>query len=106
MLSSSIIVRRIHIKFVFQLFSLLGIAVSIWMFMDSTLPLHFTQESNDYLISIVIILLASILLFIASILGLYSVSREVRKALVVVSIKIDKFTINFIRIHFEYTKLY
>lgn len=58
------------------------------MFMDSTIPLHFTQESNDYLISTVIILLASILLFFASILGLYSVSREMKKALVVVSIVI------------------
>lgn len=81
-------VKNFILCYIFQLFALVGIAVSIWMFMDSTIPLHFTQKSNDYLISTVIILLASIVLFFASILGLYSVNREVRKALVVVSHKI------------------
>ncbi|CAH1173720.1 unnamed protein product [Phaedon cochleariae] len=73
----------IVINIIFLLFAIAGISVSIWMFVDPTIPLHFTQESKDYLISTVIILLASIILLILSILGIYSVGKEVRKALVV-----------------------
>ncbi|KAJ8956960.1 hypothetical protein NQ317_008521 [Molorchus minor] len=62
--------------------SLAGIGVSIWMFVDPSIPLHFTQESTDYLISIIIILVASIILFIVSILGIHSVTKEVKKALI------------------------
>ncbi|XP_023023270.2 CD151 antigen isoform X1 [Leptinotarsa decemlineata] len=72
----------IVLNIIFLLFAVAGIAISIWMFVDPTIPLHFTQESKDYLISTIILLLASIILLILSILGIYSVSREVRKSLV------------------------
>ncbi|KAJ8951195.1 hypothetical protein NQ314_007696 [Rhamnusium bicolor] len=65
-----------------KLFAIAGIGAAIWMFVDPTIPLHFTQESHDYLITTVIILLASIILLIVALLGIYSVSKEVRKALV------------------------
>lgn len=54
------------------------------MFVDPTIPLQFTQKSNDYLISTVIILVASVILLLVSVLGIYSVTREARKALIVV----------------------
>ncbi|KAJ8919013.1 hypothetical protein NQ315_016918, partial [Exocentrus adspersus] len=65
-----------------QLFAIAGIGVSIWMFVDPTIPLHFTQKSNDYLISTIIVLLASIILLIVALLGIYSVTKEARKALI------------------------
>nr|CAI5860678.1 unnamed protein product [Callosobruchus analis] len=68
--------------FLLQLFAIAGIGVSIWMLVDPTIPLHFTQEANDYLISTVIIFVASIILLFVAILGIYSVSRESRKALI------------------------
>ncbi|KAJ8944671.1 hypothetical protein NQ318_015879 [Aromia moschata] len=72
----------IVLNIIFLLFSLAGIGAAIWMFVDPSIPLHFTQEANDYLVSVIIILLASIILFIVSILGIYSVSKEAKKALV------------------------
>lgn len=72
----------IVLNIIFLLFAVAGIGVSIWMFVDPTIPLHFTQKSNEYLISTVIILLASIILFIVALLGIYSVSKEARKALI------------------------
>lgn len=73
----------IFLNIIFLLLSVAGIGLSIWMFVDPTIPLHFTQESRDYLITTIIILLASIILLIVSLLGIYSVGQEIRKALIV-----------------------
>ncbi|XP_057667814.1 CD151 antigen-like [Diorhabda carinulata] len=72
----------ILLNVLFLLVSLGGIGVSIWMFVDPTIPLHFTQESRDYLITTVIILLASIILLIVSLLGIFGAGQEARKALI------------------------
>ncbi|CAG9856750.1 unnamed protein product [Phyllotreta striolata] len=72
----------IFLNIIFLLLSVAGIGLSIWMFVDPTIPLHFTQESKDYLITTIIILLASVILLVVSILGIYSVGQEVRKALI------------------------
>ncbi|XP_028135448.1 CD63 antigen-like [Diabrotica virgifera virgifera] len=70
------------LNILFLLLAVCGIGISVWMFVDPTIPLHFTQESKDYLITTIIILLASVILLIVSILGIYSVAQEARKALV------------------------
>lgn len=68
---------------IFLLFSIAGIAASIWLFIDSINPLRFAQEMNDYLIAVTIILIGSIILFIVAILGIHGCAKEVRWSIVV-----------------------
>lgn len=87
----------------FQVFGVFGIIFATWSLVDPTFPLQLTQESHDYLISIVILLVASIILLVVGILGIYSALKKVRCAMLIVrNEKIEKMRI---LIGFSFTEL-
>lgn len=57
----------------FQLLGAAGIVFGVWMLIDPTFTLSITQ---DYIISVVIILIASIVLVIVAIFGIYGALGE------------------------------
>lgn len=68
-----------------QIFGIAGVGLIVWILVDQTIPLHFAQEQGDFMIAAIIYLIVAILLILLSLLGIYSVSKEVRWAVVVVS---------------------
>ncbi|XP_030758917.1 CD151 antigen-like [Sitophilus oryzae] len=73
----------IFLNVIFLLFGIAGVGVIVWILLDPSVPLHFTQQQNDFMIATVIYLIVALLLVLLSVLGIYSVSKEIRWALVV-----------------------
>lgn len=73
----------VFLNIIFLLFGVAGVGVIVWILLDPTVPLHFTQEPNDFMIATIIYLVVALLLILLSCLGIYSMSKEVRWALVV-----------------------
>ncbi|KAF7282467.1 CD9 antigen-like [Rhynchophorus ferrugineus] len=72
----------IILNVIFLLFGIGGVGVIVWILLDPTVPFHFTQEQNDFMISTIIYLIVALLLVLLSVLGIYSVLKEIRWALV------------------------
>lgn len=58
-----------------------GVVFGIWMLVDPTFSFSLSQESSDYKISVIIILIASILLVIVAAVGIYGALKESQCAL-------------------------
>ncbi|XP_060524009.1 CD82 antigen [Cylas formicarius] len=72
----------IFLNVIFLIIGLTGIGVITWMLVDPTIPLHFTQDPSDFMIAVAVYMVVAIVLVIISILGIQSVLKEIRWALV------------------------
>ncbi|XP_066248864.1 CD82 antigen-like [Euwallacea similis] len=73
----------VFLNIIFLIFGITGVGLIVWILLDRTIPLHFAQEQGDFTIAAVIYLIVAIMLILLSILGIYSVTKEVRWAVVV-----------------------
>lgn len=70
----------------FQIFGVAGIAGSIYMLVDPTFTFQLTQNPGDATISLIILLVASIILFLAGVIGIWATLAERRWGVVMVRI--------------------
>ncbi|KAL1506491.1 hypothetical protein ABEB36_005847 [Hypothenemus hampei] len=68
---------------IFLVFGIAGVVLVVWLLIDHTIPLHFTQDPEDFMIATVMYLVFAILLILLSILGLYSAIKDARWAVIV-----------------------
>ncbi|XP_050297037.1 CD82 antigen-like [Anthonomus grandis grandis] len=73
----------IILNVLFLLIGICGVGVIVWILTDQSVPLHFTQEYDDFMIATIIYLIVALALIVLSFLGIYSVCKEVKWALVV-----------------------
>ncbi|CAH0552859.1 unnamed protein product [Brassicogethes aeneus] len=68
----------VFLNFIFLVFGIAGIAGSVYMLVDPTFSFQFTQNPGDATISVIILLVASIILFFAGALGIWATIKERR----------------------------
>ncbi|CAG9769341.1 unnamed protein product [Ceutorhynchus assimilis] len=72
----------IFLNIIYLILGISAIIVIIWTLLDPSIPLHFTQEPDDFTIAASIYFIVAIMLILLSILGIYSVCKESKCALV------------------------
>ncbi|XP_019871028.2 CD151 antigen [Aethina tumida] len=68
----------VFLNFIFLIFGVAGIAGSIYMLVDPTFTFQLTQNPGDATISLIILLVASIILFLAGVIGIWATLAERR----------------------------